>query len=301
MTHGLERHEHRAEHDQQQQEAQREHRADEDRQPAPNHVGEVDRCSAVCPPTCTASPLPPTAPGMTSVAQVVHEVTRRLGPAVRSRGISVVERGRRRRVRLQRRSPTRRRVSRAARRRAAATAARRVRASSCRRRRGSARWRRARSRRRSGRRPGASCSTSGRCSRRRCRGAARTPAARRPRAAASPPTAMPTGRRCTNRAHRCHMRLACRCAWCGRRGSGRSVKPTKPSSAGSSVIAASTAIDDRERRADGEAVQEAQAHQEHAEHRDHHGEAGEDHGPARGVHRLDDRGLGRPVRCSAAR
>ena len=64
--------------------------------------------------------------------------------------------------------------------------------------------------------------------------------------------------------------------------------PTQPSSAGSSVseptIISSTPIAE----AMATPLDELQAHEEQAEQRDDHGDAGEQHGPARGVDRLDD-------------
>ena len=73
--------------------------------------------------------------------------------------------------------------------------------------------------------------------------------------------------------------------------------PTKPSIAGSSVIADSDGHRDDRRRADAEPADEREPDGEHAQQRDDHGEAREQHGPAGRVDRGDDRFFGIEARC----
>ena len=77
-----------------------------------------------------------------------------------------------------------------------------------------------------------------------------------------------------------------RATWC------RCDVPTKPSSAGSSVIAAIIMTSTPGRAGDGQAADELEAHDEQAEQRDHDGDAGEQHGAAGRVDRLDGGVLG---------
>ena len=234
------------------------------------------------------------------VAQPVDEIRRRRRLRRRAR-VGLDHRDLARRARPAARSPRRRRASSRPPREVAASAAAVAGAGQL----GDEQQRAVEARRRSpwraGRRPGAcSCST-GRCRRRSCRGAARTPAISSTTITTSEASASGHGRACTD--HRSSRASAS----AARVGGLRRASPARPRRR--AVATAAPAPHDavaearqhrrqqrqrrrqrqqhREHRGDREPVQEAHAGREHPEQRDHHRRAGEQDRAPGGVHRLD--------------